>query len=65
MNLPDNQPQVVVSRQVMRHKLTELAFQDISTKYKVPRKARRAMSRAIGKKAFQAWRGEEKAPVNE
>lgn len=46
-----------ISRQAMRHKLTELAFQDISTKYKVPRRARRAMSRAIGKKAFQAWRG--------
>lgn len=59
MNLLDNQPQVVVSRQAMRHKLTELAFQDISTKYAMPRRARRKIARVLGKKAFRAWRGED------
>jgi len=50
-----NQP-LTISRQAMRRKLIELAFQDISRTYKNPRSERRAMARAIGKKAFQVWR---------
>ena len=54
MNLPNNQP--ILTRQLMRRKLIQLAFQDISKTYTQPRKARRKMARAIGKKAFQVWR---------
>jgi len=60
-------PQLTVSnsitRQGMRRKLIELAFQDISKTYAQPRKARRKMARAIGKKAFKAWRVGD-GPVN-
>ena len=48
----------------MRHKLTELAFKDISQQYLQPRRARRKMSRVIGKKAFQVWRVSGDNPVN-
>lgn len=48
-----------LTRQTMRRKLIELAFMDISRTYLAPRKARRAMARNIGKKAFQVWRNGE------
>ncbi len=54
MNLPQNQPNL--SRQAVRRKMIELAFQDISKQYKEPRRARRAMARAIGKQAWVAYR---------
>ena len=45
-----------ISRQAMRRKMTQLAFDDINTQYKEPRKARRAMARSIAKISFKAWR---------
>lgn len=51
-----------ISRQVMRRKLTDLAFQDISRQYRNPRAERRKMARAIGKKAFQVWRSGDVQP---
>lgn len=52
-----------VSRQAFRSKVINLAFQDISAQYTLmPRKARRKMSRVIGKQAFKAWRNGDVQP---